>query len=66
VDQSSLVERFFAKITEEAIRRGSFKSVKELKAAIESYIAEHNKNPKPFVWTASADLIFKKLENSLS
>jgi transposase len=62
----NLVERFFAKITEEAIRRGSFKSVKELQRAIESYIAEHNKDPKPFVWTASADLIFKKPENSLS
>lgn len=62
----NLVERFFAKITEEAIRRGSFKSVKELRTAIDHYIAEHNKHPKPFVWTASADLIFKKLENSLS
>jgi transposase len=62
----NLAERFFGKITEEAIRRGSFKSAKELQTAIENYIAEHNKNPKPFVWTASADLIFKKLENSLS
>jgi transposase len=61
----NLIERFFAKITEEAIRRGSFKSVKELQAAIECYIAEHNKKPKPFVWTASADLIYKKLKNSL-
>lgn len=62
----NLVERFFGKITEEAIRRGSFRSVKELQSAIDDYIAEHNKNPKPFVWTASAELIFKKLENSLS
>jgi transposase len=62
----NLAERFFGKITEEAIRRGSFRSVKELQVAIENYIADHNKNPKPFVWTASADLIFKKLENSLS
>lgn len=62
----NLVERFFAKITDEAIRRGSFKSVRELQVAIENYIAEHNKQPKPFVWTASADLIFKKLEKSLS
>lgn len=62
----NLVERFFGRITEEAIRRGSFKSVKELQLAIERYIAEHNKAPKPFLWTASADLILKKLENTLS
>ena len=62
----NLVERFFGRITEEAIRRGSFKSVKELQLAIERYISEHNKTPKPFVWTASSELIFKKLENSLS
>lgn len=62
----NLIERFFGLITEEAIRRGSFKSVRELQQAIEAYIAEHNKNPKPFVWTASADLIFRKLEENLS
>lgn len=62
----NLVERFFGKITDEAIRRGSFKSVKELQLAIEHYINEHNTNPQPFAWTASPELIFKKLENSLS
>jgi transposase len=62
----NLVERFFARITTETIRRGSFASVRQLQAAIEAYLAEHNKDPKPFTWTASADSIFRKLENSLS
>ena len=62
----NMVERFFARITTEAIRRGSFSSVRQLKAAIDAYLAEHNKDPKPFTWTASADSIFRKLENSLS
>jgi transposase len=61
----NLVERFFGLITNDAIRRGSFTSTRGLKEAIDSYIAEHNKSPKPFLWTASADVIFKKLENSL-
>jgi len=60
------VERFFGKITQEAIRRGSFTSVRQLEQAIQTYMQEHNRQPKPFVWTATADLIFKKLENSLS
>lgn len=56
------VERWFAKITQERIRRGVFKSVDELIAAIDAYIAEHNRDPKPFVWTASADLILGRVE----
>lgn len=56
------VERWFAKITQARIRRGVFKSVDELIAAIDTYIDEHNKNPKPFVWTASADLILHRVE----
>ena len=44
----NLVERFFARITTEAIRRGSFSSVRQLQAAIDAYLAEHNKEPKPF------------------
>jgi transposase len=55
------VERFFAKITNERIRRGVFRSVKELELAIESYIDHHNQAPKPFQWTASADLILGKV-----
>jgi transposase len=56
------VERFFARITNERIRRGVFRSVAELEKAIKDYIAEHNKNPKPFTWTASAELIIGKVK----
>jgi len=62
----NMVERFFGKITTEAIRRGSFTSVRQLRDAIEDYLKEHNKAPKPFAWTATADSIFRKLENSIS
>ncbi len=43
------------------IRRGTFKSVADLQDAIKRYIREHNKAPKPFVWTKSADTILAKL-----
>ena len=57
------VERFFAEITEKRIRRGVFRSVKALEQAIEAYLAEHNANPKPFKWTATADLILRRVED---
>jgi transposase len=56
------VERFFAKITEERIRRGVFTSVAALERAIAEYLAEHNKDPRPFVWTADADSILERLK----
>ena len=56
------VERFFAEITEKRIRRGVFRSVRELEQAIDTYLAEHNRNPKPFRWTATADLILRRVE----
>jgi len=55
------VERFFAQITERRIRRGAFRSVAELEAAIESYLRTHNRQPRPFVWTKSAELILNKV-----
>ncbi|MEZ6055587.1 MAG: IS630 family transposase [Planctomycetaceae bacterium] len=58
----NLVERFFAEITTNRIRRGSFKSVKQLTEAIEAYLSQHNANPKPFRWTATADEILGKIE----
>lgn len=57
------VERFFAEITNKRIRRGAFRNVRQLEAAIRSYLEEHNKNPKPFQWTASADLILDKVKH---
>lgn len=55
------VERFFAQITERRIRRGAFRSVAELEAAIASYLQTHNRKPRPFVWTKSAELILNKV-----
>ena len=60
----NLVERFFALITEDAIRRGVFKSVAELEAAITVYLAQHNAAPTPFVWTKSADVIQAKVDRA--
>ena len=47
----NLVERWFAELTNKRIRRGAFRSVKELQSAIREFISVHNENPKPFVWT---------------
>lgn len=53
----NLVERWFAKLTNDALRRASHTSTAELKAAIDQYLAATNDNPKPFIWTKSADEI---------
>ena len=58
----NLVERWFREITDKAIRRGVFASVPELIAAIEAYLQASNDNPKPFVWTATAEQILAKVE----
>ena len=55
------VERFFGHITEKAIRRGSFRSVKELVAKIDHFVTHYNQNCKPFAWSATADSILAKL-----
>ena len=56
----NMVERFFRDISENRIKRDSFTSVGELKLTIDLYIAHHNANPKPFIWTATAsDLLAK-------
>jgi len=57
----NMVERFFRDITTGRLRRGVFRSVPELTRAIEDYIALHNENPKPFVWTAKANDILQKV-----
>ena len=56
-----MVERFFAEITRNRIRRGVFNSVAELKSAIMEYLENHNADPKPFVWTKSAAEILEKV-----
>lgn len=55
------VERFFSIITNRAIRRGSFNSVKDLIKKIDEFVAKHNENCKPFTWTATADSILEKI-----
>ncbi len=57
----NMVERFFRDITDKRIRRGIFTSVPELETAINEYIALHNANPKPFIWTAKATDILAKV-----
>jgi transposase len=56
------VERFFAELTEKRLRRGVFRSVAALEAAIVEYLAHHNEDPKPFVWTADAELILNRVQ----
>jgi transposase len=58
---SNAVENFFSVLTRQRIRRGSFHSVVAWQAAINRYLDEHNAEPKPFVWTASAASIPDKL-----
>jgi transposase len=56
------VERFFAKITTQRIRRGTFENVPALEMAIDEYLTHHNDHCKPFVWTATADAILDKVK----
>src|SRR5277367_6776690 len=55
------VEGFFAKLTKQRLKRGVFKGIVDLQAAINRYLAETNDNPKPFTWTADPDAIIEKV-----
>jgi len=55
------VEGFFAKLTRQRLKRGVFKGIVDLQAAINRYLAETNRNPKPFAWTADPDAIIEKV-----
>jgi transposase len=57
----NLVERWFRDITDKRIRRGTFKSVPGLIAAIKDYLENHNQNPRLFVWSAPAEQILRKI-----
>jgi transposase len=59
----NLVERWFAEITRQRIRRGTFRSVPELTRAIHAYLRDHNQNPRPFLWTASVKSIMRKIRH---
>lgn len=56
------VERWFAALTDKQIRRGSHRSTRQLEQAIKDYLDQHNANPKPFIWTKSADQILASIE----
>jgi transposase len=56
------VEIWFNRITQQAIRRGTFRSVKELIEKIDHYVQASNSHAQPFVWTATADSIFAKVQ----
>lgn len=53
----NLVERWFATLTDRCIRRGAHRSTRELKRAIQEYLSVNNEDPKPFIWTKTADQI---------
>ncbi len=57
----NLVERWFALITEKQLRRGVFRSTKELEKTIRNYLHTYNETPKPFIWTKTADEILANL-----
>ncbi len=56
------VERWFGLITQQAIRRGSFRNVRQLVDKIEQYVTHYNEHRRPFVWTATADSILAKVQ----
>jgi len=57
----NLVERWFATLTHKQIRRGVHRSVRELEDTIRDYLAVYNEDPKPFVWTKTADQILESV-----
>jgi transposase len=57
----NLIERWFGKLTDKRIRRGTFYSVDDLIQAIQEYLSENNQNPKPFLWIATAEQILEKV-----
>jgi hypothetical protein len=60
----NLVERWFAEIPRKRIRRGTFRSLPDLIRAIEAYVTHHNRHAEPFIWTATAATILRKVRHS--
>jgi transposase len=58
----NLVECWFSELTQKQIRRGSHRSTRQLVAAIKNYLQHNNDNPKPFVWTKTADEILESVK----
>jgi transposase len=57
----NVVERWFAELTNKQLRRGAYRSVAQLEAAIREFIDAHHEHPKPFVWTKTADEILASM-----
>jgi hypothetical protein len=57
----TLVERWFAELTQKKLKRGVHRSVQALERDIRSWLADWNENPRPFVWTKTADEILDKV-----
>ena len=57
----NLIERWFAELDQKAVRRGAFRSVRELQHRITEFLTAWNATPTPFVWTASVDRILEKI-----
>ena len=60
----NMVERFFRDLSARRLRQGVFRSVDELVTAVTAYVARHNENPKPFIWTATAADILEKVKRA--
>lgn len=58
----NMVERFFSELTTKRVRRGVFRSIKELEMAVMDFVKKHNENPKIFTWTKDADTILSKVK----
>jgi transposase len=56
------VEGFFAKLTRRRLKRGVFRSIVDLQAAINRFVEENNADPKPFVWTADPNRIIAAVQ----
>ena len=56
------IETFFSRLTRRRLKRGVFRSIVELQAAINRFIKDHNVQPKPFAWTADPDVILGKVD----
>ena len=59
----NLVERWFRELTQKHLRRGTFASVGELQKAIQEYLDQNNRQPKPFGWTARVEDILAKVDH---
>jgi transposase len=62
----NMIERWFAELTQKAVRRGAFVSVPDLEKAIQEFLKTWNQTPKPYVWTAKVEDILQKIDKARS